>query len=118
MSNNEVLDSLIFHLGNLLADLQEIKRKNAGASGAQTPSPKDSSVKSAPASTQKTQEIRKIFPEELEALLTFEQKGNNIIIKPKHFLGSENFAKISSVVRGIGGQYVSAGKESHWRVPT
>ena len=57
------------------------------------------------------------FPEELEARLSFEEKGDYIIIKPKQFLGSENFAKIASAVRGMGGEYISAGKDSHFRVP-
>ena len=62
-------------------------------------------------------EIRMSFPEELEARLTFEDKGDYIIVKPKQFLGSENFAKIASAVRGMGGEYISAGKDSHFRVP-
>jgi hypothetical protein len=62
-------------------------------------------------------EIRMSFPEELETRLGFEEKGDYIIIKPKQFLGSENFAKIASAVRGMGGEYISAGKESHFRVP-
>ena len=41
-------------------------------------------------------DIRMSFPEELEARLSFEEKGDYIIIKPKQFLGSENFAKIAS----------------------
>ena len=53
----------------------------------------------------------------LEARLSFEEKGDYIIIKPKQFLGSENFAKIASAVRGMGGEYISAGKDSHFRVP-
>ena len=62
-------------------------------------------------------DIRMSFPEELETRLGFEEKGDYIIIKPKQFLGSENFAKIASAVRGMGGEYISAGKESHFRVP-
>ena len=62
-------------------------------------------------------DIRMSFPEELEAKLGFEEKGDYIIIKPKLFLGSENFAKIASAVRGMGGEYISAGKDSHFRVP-
>ncbi len=62
-------------------------------------------------------DIRMSFPEELEARLAFEEKGDYIIIKPKQFLGSENFAKIASAVRGMGGEYISAGKDSHFRVP-
>jgi hypothetical protein len=62
-------------------------------------------------------DIRMSFPEELESRLSFDEKGDYIIIKPKMFLGSENFAKIASAVRGMGGEYISAGKESHFRVP-
>jgi hypothetical protein len=62
-------------------------------------------------------DIRMSFPEDLEARLGFEDRGEYIIIKPKQFLGSENFAKIASAVRGMGGEYISAGKDSHFRVP-
>lgn len=62
-------------------------------------------------------DIRMSFPEELETRLSFEEKGDYIIIKPKQFLGSENFAKIASAVRGMAGEYISAGKDSHFRVP-
>ena len=62
-------------------------------------------------------EIRLSFPEDLENLLSFEEKAEYIMIKPRQFLGSENFAKIASAVRGLGGEYISAGKDSHFRVP-
>ena len=62
-------------------------------------------------------DIRMSFPEELEARLSFEAKGDYIIIKPKQFLGSENFAKIAAASRGMGGEYISAGKDSHFRIP-
>ncbi len=74
----------------------------------------------APATGQKLRtldDIRMSFPEELESLLGFEEKGDYIIIKLMGFLGSEKFAKIASAVRGMGGEYISAGKESHFRVP-
>jgi hypothetical protein len=61
-------------------------------------------------------DIRMAFPEDLEHLLDFEEKDNYIMIKPKQFLGSENFAKIASAVRGMGGEYISAGRDSHFRV--
>jgi hypothetical protein len=63
------------------------------------------------------EDIRMMFPEDLENLLGFEEKEDYIIIKPRQFLGSENFAKIASAVRGMGGEYISAGKASHFRVP-
>jgi hypothetical protein len=70
-----------------------------------------------PSKLRSVDEIRMSFPEELEARLSFEEKGDYIIIKPKQFLGSENFAKIASASRGMGGEYISAGKDSHFRVP-
>jgi hypothetical protein len=63
------------------------------------------------------EDIKMMFPEDLENLLNFEEKEDYIMIKPRQFLGSENFAKIASTVRGIGGEYISAGKASHFRVP-
>ncbi len=73
---------------------------------------------SVPAGTnpQTIEDIRLIFPENLDSMLAFEDKGDYVMIKPKQFLGSENFAKIASTVRGIGGEYISAGRDSHFRV--
>jgi hypothetical protein len=70
-----------------------------------------------PERTQALEEIKMTFPEDLENLLNFEEEENYIIIKPRQFLGPENFAKIASLVRGIGGEYISAGKASHFRIP-
>jgi len=84
------------------------------------PTPKPAPVPAAAPESAKLRsldDIRMSFPEELESRLSFEEKGDYIIIKPKQFLGSENFAKIASAVRGMGGEYISAGKDSHFRVP-
>ena len=62
-------------------------------------------------------DIRMSFPEDLESRLDFNEKSEYIIIKPKQFLGSDNFAKIASAVRGMGGEYISQGRDSHFRVP-
>jgi hypothetical protein len=62
------------------------------------------------------EDVRLAFPEDLEHMLGFEDKGDYILVKPKQFLGSENFAKIASAVRGMGGEYISAGRDSHFRV--
>ena len=88
-----------------------------------TPAPKPQPVPSAATphsetpKTRSLEDIRMSFPEELETRLGFEEKGDYVIIKPKQFLGSENFAKIASAIRGMGGEYISAGKDSHFRVP-
>ncbi|HLN45014.1 MAG TPA: hypothetical protein VK209_04845 [Candidatus Sulfotelmatobacter sp.] len=63
------------------------------------------------------EDVRMSFPPDLESLLNIEERNDYIIIKPRQFLGSENFAKIASTVRGMGGEYISAGKDSHFRVP-
>ena len=82
-----------------------------------TPAPATTALPTEPSKQRALDDIRMSFPEELEARLSFDEKGEYIIIKPKQFLGSENFAKIASAVRGMGGEYISAGKDSHFRVP-
>ena len=57
------------------------------------------------------------LPEDIATRLTAEVKGNFWIIKPKQFLGSENFATLASEIRGMGGEYCSMGKDSHFKVP-
>jgi hypothetical protein len=82
--------------------------------------PKPTPTPNAPTESGKTRtldDIRMSFPEELEARLSFEEKGDYILIKPKQFLGSDNFAKIAAASRGMGGEYISAGKDSHFRIP-
>jgi len=61
--------------------------------------------------------VRTLFPKDLEELLTFEGEGQFVILNPRQFLGSENFAKIATIVRETGGEYISAGKDSHFKVP-
>jgi hypothetical protein len=84
--------------------------------------PKPAAAPAAPATSEGSKirslnDIKMSFPEDLEARLSFEEKGEFIEIKPKSFLGSDNFAKIALTIRGMGGEYISAGKDSHFRVP-
>jgi len=69
------------------------------------------------ASEIKPEKIRELFPENLRGLLSFKGQADAVIIKPRQFLGSENFAKIVDIVKQQGGEYVSAGKDSHFRIP-
>ena len=57
-----------------------------------------------------------MFPDALVGLLNFTEEEDHIKIQPRQFLGSDNFAKVASVIRAAGGDYISAGKESHFRV--
>ncbi len=70
-----------------------------------------------PEKTKAIEDLKMMFPEDLENLLSFEEKEDYVVIKPRQFLGSENFSKIASIIRGAGGEYISAGKASHFRVP-
>jgi hypothetical protein len=57
------------------------------------------------------------IPEDLRKMLTFEDKGEYIKITKVRYLDKKNFAEIARIVRDVGGEYVSAGKDSHFRVP-
>jgi len=55
------------------------------------------------------------FPKELLELLDVSETEDYVIFKPRQYLGSDNFGKILAIVRGHGGEYESAGKDSHFR---
>jgi len=80
-----------------------------------TPLPKPTPEKPQPSN--KTEEARMLFPEYLENLLAFTDEGDYVKVKPRQWLGSDNFAKVAAVIREVGGEYKSAGKESHFRIP-
>lgn len=122
------LDEVLPVLKSVLSDLQEISKSLRSTSSAPNlatpisqPSPTPEAPK-IPASTSAgrrrgVQDVRMMFPQELEDLMNFTEKDDYIMIKPRQYLGSENFAKIASIIRGAGGQYISAGKDSHFRIP-
>ena len=60
--------------------------------------------------------VRTLFPEELAKLLIFQEQRDSVILKPKRFLGSEYFSRIAHIVRVNKGEYVSRGKESHFKI--
>ncbi len=69
-------------------------------------------------SIKSAEDAQKGFPQDLLNMLYFEETGDNIIVRPKLFLGSDNFRRIASIIREqLGGEYVSAGKDSHFRIP-
>jgi len=87
-------------------------------SASPTPTIPTPSTQTMPAPDAKLQKITAAFPEELLKLITINGEENNMfyIIKPREFLGSENFAKIAGAVRAMGGEYVSQGRASHFRI--
>jgi hypothetical protein len=62
-------------------------------------------------------EIEQCFPKELAELLNFEAEGRFVKISPKQFLGSDNFARVLAIVKELQGEYISAGKSSHFKIP-
>lgn len=67
--------------------------------------------------SQPSRNIADAFPEDIRKKLYFKNEGSFWDIAPLEFLGSDNFAKVSSIIRGLKGEYISAGKNSHFRVP-
>ena len=62
-------------------------------------------------------DVMQAFSSELVGMLIFEESEKFIVVKPRRFLGSDNFARIASIVRNLGGEYISAGRNSHFNVP-
>src|SRR4030042_1887586 len=117
----ERVDELLVVLGKISEDLRTVSAsiKSMAVSQITQPAPQASAHVSHEVHEKKksVDDVRLAFPEDLEALLSFQEKEDYIMVKPRQFLGSENFAKIASAVRGMGGEYISAGKDSHFRVP-
>jgi hypothetical protein len=116
------VDELVVILNGIMEDLRQVSAslKSIAVSQISKPiaaPPISYALPRAEEKSKALEDVKMMFPEDLENLLTFEEREDYIIIKPRQFLGSENFSKIASAVRGIGGDYVSAGKASHFRVP-
>jgi len=124
------VDELVVILNGIMEDLRQVSASLKSLAVSQItqpltapPSPRpilSQPIAGMPQSLERSkavEDIRMMFPDDLESLLSFEEKEEYIVIKPRQFLGSDNFSKIASIVRGVGGEYVSAGKASHFRVP-
>ncbi|MFP3984784.1 MAG: hypothetical protein ACLFU9_02280 [Candidatus Bathyarchaeia archaeon] len=107
-------------LKRIYEDLQDISKSLKTVSPAKAPTAEPSVAPEKPTSeavSKQMEDVRMMFSEDLEEMLVFEDKASFIKITPRQYLGSENFAKIASIVREAGGEYVSAGKGSHFRIP-
>ncbi|MBE0513069.1 hypothetical protein IBX38_08460 [Candidatus Bathyarchaeota archaeon] len=108
------IDELLNVLNVISRDLADIS-KSLKAVGAPTAAP---AIPAAPTEGMRSvEDVRGSFSSDLEEMLIFEEAGDYIVIKTRRFLGSDNFAKIASIVRNLGGEYISAGKDSHFKVP-
>jgi hypothetical protein len=117
VSNEELarkIDELLSVLKVISGDLAEVSKSlKAVSKPAAAPA-----VTAKPTKTKRSiADVKQAFSSELEGMLTFEEKEKFVIVRPRRFLGSDNFAKIASIIRNLGGEYVSAGKKSHFEVP-
>ncbi|MGC8997982.1 MAG: hypothetical protein ACP5JW_01055 [Candidatus Bathyarchaeia archaeon] len=120
----EKVDELLVVLNNIAEDLRIVSASLKSIAVSQLAPQPTAPTPSAPAPEAPQAEkplsiddVKMMFPEDLEGLLNFEDKGEYIKITPRQYLGAENFAKIAQIARGAGGDYISAGKESHFRIP-
>jgi len=113
------MNDLLVVMETIAKDLRELVNalKSTVPHPLTQPQPQPPTPAPAPETIRRIEDVRMMFPIELGDLLSFEEEENYIIVKPRQYLGGENFAKIASIVRGAGGEYISAGKESHFRIP-
>jgi hypothetical protein len=108
------VDELLSVLNVIAGDLAEVSKSLKAVTG-----PAAAPAVSSASSEKKRSinDVKQAFSSELAGMLLFEESGAFIIVKPRRFLGSDNFAKIASIVRDLGGEYISAGRNSHFKVP-
>jgi len=108
------VDELLSVLNVISGDLTEVSKSLKAVSGpAAAPA-----VSVAPSEKKRRiNDVKQAFSSELVGMLIFEESGKFIIVKPRRFLGSDNFARIASIIRNLGGEYISAGRNSHFKVP-
>ena len=112
---NSRIDELLRRIDDLLEVLkivsEDLKEVSDALRGIKPSAP------SVPRGLRTIDDVQRAFPRDLAGMLYFEETSDYILIKPRQYLGSGNFAKIASIVRDqLGGEYVSAGRESHFRV--
>jgi len=49
--------------------------------------------------------------------LTIAVRIEGITVSPKAYLGRDKFASIAAIIRDLGGDYISAGKDSRFVIP-
>ena len=133
------IDELIKILKFLTEDLSEISKTLRASLGSYTPlqeagpseslkppiSAQQTIVLEEPSASQSASSgaltidsVQRLFPPDLVGLLYFEDTDEHILVKPRQYLGSDNFRRIASIVRDqLGGEYISAGRDSHFRIP-
>jgi len=111
------IDELIEIFRILSGDLKEISDDLRSLTGAKA-APLTPGAPEVAGQLRTIVDVQRVFPQDLVGMLYFEETQDHVLIRPRQYLGSDNFARIASIIRDqLGGEYISAGKESHFRVP-
>jgi hypothetical protein len=108
------VDELLSVLNVIAGDLAELSKSLKTVNA---PAASPAAAVKPPEKKRGINDVKQAFSAELAGMLLFEERETFTIVKPRRFLGSDNFAKIASIVRDLGGEYISAGKNSHFKVP-
>lgn len=49
--------------------------------------------------------------------LSYEKTDTFIVVRAIKWISTEDYAKISTLIKEFNGERIRAGKESHWRIP-
>ena len=66
--------------------------------------------------TGKVQKVENSFSDKLQSLLEFTDMGDYVKVKPRQYL-KDDFKRVAGICRSLNAQYISAGKDTHWRIP-
>lgn len=64
------------------------------------------------------EKVQSMLPENLLSKVYFKDAGESIVVRPREYLGHDVFREIVRVVcDGLGGTYISAGRNSRFVIP-
>jgi len=93
----ERINELLNVLKIISRDLSEVSKSLktvAVPSAPEVPAAPTTPTPAGAAVTRGVEDVKMLFPKDLEDMLSFEEKGEFIVVKPRQYLGSDNFAKI------------------------
>ena len=118
------MEEIAVLLGLVARDLKEICEELKAASAA--PKPQEAEAEAKAKKKIEVQEeigsltierVQSMFPESLLGKLYFEDAGDSIIVRPRSYLGDE-FREVAEIACDqLGGVYIGAGKNSHFKIP-
>jgi len=60
--------------------------------------------------------IREKIGPDITKLLELEPKMDKLLVKRKRYLDTNQWACVNNAIRKLGGEWISAGKDSHWEI--